>query len=59
MRLFTHVLGHTSFTHYVTNMALILSLGPIVEERYGSWRLLFMFAVTALVSALFHLFFGG
>ena len=59
VRLFTHVLGHTSFAHYVSNMALILSLGPIVEERYGSWRLLFMFAVTALVSALFHLFFGG
>lgn len=59
VRLFGHVLGHTSFSHYVTNMALILALGPIVEERYGSWRLLFMFAVTALVSGLFHIFFGG
>ncbi|MDO5377150.1 MAG: rhomboid family intramembrane serine protease [Clostridia bacterium] len=59
VRLFGHVLGHTSFSHYVTNMTLILALGPIVEERYGSWRLLFMFAVTALVSGLFHIFFGG
>lgn len=59
VRLFCHVLGHTSFSHYVSNMALILALGPIVEERYGSWRLLFMFAVTALVSGLFHIFFGG
>lgn len=59
LRLFCHVLGHSSFTHYVSNMALILALGPIVEERYGSWRLLFMFAVTAVVSGLIHIFFGG
>lgn len=59
VRLFFHVMGHTSFSHYVSNMAFILALGPIVEERYGSWRLLFMFAVTALVSGLFHIFFGG
>lgn len=59
VRLLGHVLGHTSFSHYVANMALILALGPIVEERYGSWRLLFMFAVTAVISGLFHLFFGG
>lgn len=59
VRLFGHVLGHTSFSHYVGNMALILALGPIVEERYGSWRLLFMFAVTALISGLFHMFLGG
>lgn len=59
VRLFCHVLGHTSFTHYVTNMALILALGPIVEERYGSWRVIFMFAITALVSGLFHIFFGS
>lgn len=59
VRLFAHVLGHTTFTHLVSNMALILALGPIVEERYGSGRLLFMFAVTALVSGLFHIFLGG
>ena len=59
LRMFTHVLGHSSFSHYVSNMACILALGPIVEERYGSWRLLFMFAVTALATGLFHIFFGG
>lgn len=59
VRLFGHVLGHTSFAHYVSNMALILSLGPIVEERYGSLRLLLMIAVTAVVSGLFHIFLGS
>lgn len=52
-------MGHTTFSHYVSNMALILALGPIVEERHGSWKLLFMFAITAVVSGLFHIFFGG
>lgn len=59
VRLFCHVFGHSSFSHYVSNMALILALGPIVEERYGSLRLLLMFAVTALVSGLFHIILGG
>ena len=59
VRLVCHVLGHTSFAHYVSNMALILALGLIVEERYGSVRLLLMIAVTAVVSGLFHIFFGG
>lgn len=59
VRLFCHVMGHTTFGHYVSNMALILALGPIVEERHGSWKLLFMFAITAIVSGLFHIFFGG
>ena len=59
VRLFCHVLGHSSFSHLVGNMALILALGPIVEERYGSGRLLLMFAVTAVVSGLFHIFFGS
>lgn len=59
VRLLCHVMGHTTFAHYVSNMALILALGPIVEERHGSWKLLFMFAITAVVSGLFHIFFGG
>ena len=59
LRLFAYVFGHADFTHYVSNMALILSLGPIVEERFGSIRVLVMFAITALVSAIFHLVFGG
>lgn len=59
LRLFCHVLGHSSFTHLVTNIALILSLGPIVEEHFGSIRVLIMFAITAVVSAIFHLVLGN
>ena len=55
VRLFTHVLGHAGLSHYVSNMMLFLLLGPIIEEKYGSLKLLGMIAVTALVTALVHL----
>lgn len=52
VRLFTHVLGHADYTHYLSNMTLLLVLGPQLEERYGSSRLLSCIALTALVSGL-------
>ena len=59
-RFFLHVLGHANFTHYISNMMLILVVGPPLEEKYGSRPLLWAIAVTALVSGLVHwLFFPG
>jgi len=48
--LFTHVLGHQNWDHLLSNFTLILLIGPILEEHYGSMSLLFMMAVTALVT---------
>ena len=50
--LFTHPLGHGSWEHYIGNFMLILLLGPILEERHGSMKLLFMMVVTAVVTGL-------
>ena len=55
LRLFLHVLGHANFSHYATNMALFLVLGPLVERHYGSRRLLLMLVITALVTGLTYL----
>ncbi len=55
VRLFTHVLGHKTLGHYVSNMMLFLLLGPAVEERYGSILLLFMIAITALITGVVHI----
>lgn len=52
VRLFGHVLGHASLSHYVSNMMLFLLLGPLIEEKYGSLRLLGMILLTALVTGL-------
>ncbi len=52
--LFTHVIGHANWTHLVSNFAFILLLGPILEEKHGSGGLLFMMAVTALVTGVLN-----
>src|SRR5262245_55535946 len=53
--LVTHVLGHASWDHLLANVTLILLLGPILEERHGSRRLLLMIVVTAIVIAVVNL----
>ena len=60
LRLFTHVFGHSGWAHLVGNMAYILLLGPMLEEKYGSVRLVVVMAVTALVTGLINnLLFGN
>ena len=51
-RLFTHVLVHADLGHYVGNFMMILAIGPMVEEKYGSGRLCLMTAITALITGL-------
>ena len=57
IRLFGHVLGHADLSHYMGNMMLLLLVGPMVEEFYGSGRLLLMCAVTAVVTGLVDMVF--
>lgn len=56
LRLFTYVIGHANWTHLISNFALILVVGPILEEKYGSLRLLKMIIITALVTAVINIF---
>ena len=57
LRLFTHVLGHGSWQHYVGNMAYILLLGPMLEEKYGSRKILGVMLITALMTGLVNYIF--
>ncbi|RKM56120.1 rhomboid family intramembrane serine protease [Butyrivibrio sp. CB08] len=52
VRFFTHVLGHSGWDHYIGNSAYILLLGPMLEEKYGSKRLLQIILITALVTGI-------
>lgn len=52
LRMFTHVLGHADYTHFMSNMMLFLVVGPPLEEKYGSRRLLGCVVLTALISGL-------
>jgi membrane associated rhomboid family serine protease len=55
--LFTHIAGHADWTHLVSNFMVILLIGPILEEHYGSLYLLIMILVTALVTGLLDITF--
>lgn len=54
LRMFTHVLGHANLSHYLNNMLLFILIGPMLEEKYGSKRLLFVIAATAFITALIN-----
>ena len=53
--LFSYSLGHADWGHLIGNFSLILVVGPMLEEKYGSKSLLSMMFVTAIVSAIFNL----
>jgi len=52
LRLFTHVLGHSGTAHYLNNFLIILLVGPMLEEKYGTRSLIVMMVVTAFVTGL-------
>ena len=54
VRLFSHVLGHSGFSHYTNNMILFLMVGPLLEEKYGSRCFLEIILVTAFITGLIH-----
>ena len=54
VRLFTHVLGHINFEHFTGNFMLILLIGPMLEEKYGSRTILIMIVITAFVTGIIN-----
>lgn len=57
VRIFGHALGHAGWDHLLGNFAIILLIGPILEEKYGSSRLLLMIAFTAFITGIVVTFF--
>lgn len=59
VRLFTHSIGHRDWDHLVSNFLIILLIGPMIEEKYGSVNLIIMFLLTSLVIGLFNTIFSN
>ncbi len=57
IRMFTHVIGHVNYAHFIGNFTIILLIGPMLEEKYGSRDLLEMIAMTAFVTGLIQVIF--
>ena len=58
-RLFLHVFGHASISHYCNNMILILLVGPLLEEKYGSAKIAGIMAAVALITGIVHVLLPG
>lgn len=58
MRLFTHILAHSSFDHLKGKMMYLLLVGPSVEHEFGSTALIQIFGLVAFSSALVHILIG-
>jgi membrane associated rhomboid family serine protease len=56
-RLFSHIFGHANWDHLFGNFTIILLIGPLLEEKYGSQTMLIMIGVTALITSLLNNFF--
>ena len=54
-RMFSHVLGHANYAHFMGNFMLILLVGPLLEERYGAKWMIIMMVVTAFVTGVLHM----
>ena len=55
LQLFTHVLGHGSWQHLLSNLLVILLIGPLLEEKYGHARLGMMVLITAFVTGVLNI----
>lgn len=52
IRFVGHIFGHAGWEHFIGNIMLILVVGPLLEEKYGSSNMLFVILATALVTGI-------
>lgn len=52
IRFIGHIFGHAGWDHFLGNVMLILVVGPLLEEKYGSANMLFVILTTALVTGI-------
>lgn len=57
VRFFTHVIGHSGWAHLIGNASYLLLLGPGLEEKYGSDRILWVIVLTAFATSLVNFIF--
>lgn len=57
VRCVTHVLGHADWGHLMNNMMLLLILGPMLEEKYGTANIVFVMLATAVVTGIVNMVF--
>ncbi len=54
LRLVSYITGHAGWNHLIGNLMIILLVGPLLEEKYGSGKLFEMVFITAISTALLN-----
>lgn len=57
LRMITHIIGHSDYAHFLSNFTIILLVGPMLEEKYGSKPMLKMILFTGFVTGLIQIIF--
>ena len=57
VRFIGHIFGHAGWDHLISNLMLLLVIGPMLEEKYGSINLLFVIVITAVVTGIVNFIF--
>lgn len=57
VRFIGHIFGHASWNHFLGNITLLLIIGPLLEEKYGSSNVLFVILATAVVTGIVNFIF--
>lgn len=57
VRLLGQVFGHANLPHLMGNIMMILVIGPILEEKYGSLEMMGLITATAVATGLIYMFF--
>lgn len=57
IRFIGHIFGHADWNHFIGNIMLLLVIGPMLEEKYGSSNILFVILATALVTGIVNFIF--
>lgn len=58
VRFFGHIFGHANWEHFIGNIMMLLVVGPMLEEKYGSNNILFVILATALVTGVVNYIFS-
>lgn len=57
VRFIGHIFGHANVEHFISNIMLLLVIGPMLEEKYGSANIVFVILTTAIITGVINYIF--
>lgn len=57
VRFVGHIFGHADWEHFIGNITLLLVVGPMLEEKYGSLSVFIVILITAVVTGVVNFMF--